>query len=392
MKAVLGMGLLLSGFFLAVPQNPWSGTSPETPGQYEGGYYTIYQSPRGYGYYQGQLLREGETSPDASYIIQKVFQLARGGGRIILQKGVYRLSRPLEIHDGWHFYLEGEDEYSTVLLYQGEPAQYILQLRGNNQGTRLSGFTLSGARARVALIVNRTSYQSLVELNHLQIGWNYRYDEWGGHHERTDYGLFVYMTDVLRVSDSDIYGNDVAVRIGSGTDMFFTDTDFAVLPVGGEEYRIGFWANTVEDDGWGMGVFEGTVYISRCTNNAPLSTGYHLRSVAHLTDSYMENGLRPLVLETAVFNVENCNFMSERGTGVVVEATGCTGFFENNFVTIHPENREIRGLLAHSYDTPTGMIHFKDVRVFDYAGNLPEDLFLGDTDHRVTSDIIIEIP
>ena len=393
LATVVGMGLLLSGFFIATfPQAPRSGDDTAVADLYGGGYYTIYQNARGYGYYQGQFRQEGETSPDASYVIQKVFQLARGGGKIVLQKGVYRLSRPLVIHEGWHFYMEGEDEYSTILLYSGEPARYILMLQGNNQGTRLSGFTLSGSRAQVALIVNRTSYQSLIELNHLQIGWNYRYDEWGGAHERTDYGLFVYMTDVLRVSDSDIYGNDVAVRIGSGTDMFFTDTDFAVLPIGGEKYRIGFWANTVIDDGWGMWYFEGTVYISRCTNNAPLSTGYHLRSLAHLSDSYMENGRNPLVLENAVFNVENSNFMTEPGTVTVVNATGSTGFFENNFVTIHPGNTEIQHLLAHGYDTPTGMIYFKDSRVFDYAGNLPAQHFLGDPEHRVTSGIVIEVP
>ena len=411
LKMFLGMGLLLSGLFLAgrsvLRQSPSlnideslqpkptpspSPTSDPKPDLFSGGHYTIYQGGGGYGFYQGELRREGETSPDASYIIQRVFELARGGGKIVLQKGVYRLSRGLVIREGWHFYLEGDDEYSTILLYSGEPALYILQLQGNNQGTRLSGFTLSGSEARVALIVNTTSYQSLVEFDHLQIGWNYRYDEWGGEYERTDFGLFVYMSDVLRVSDSDIYGNDVAVRIGSGTDMFFTDTDFAVLPIGGEKYRIGFWANTVANDGWGMRVFEGTVYISRCTNNAPLSTGYLLRSFVHLSDSYMENGRNPLVCENAVFNVENSNFMSEPGTVAVINAMGSTGFFENNFVTIHPENTEIMYLLAHSFDTPTGMINFKDNRVFDYAGNLPAEYFLGNPEHRVTSDIIIDVP
>ncbi len=351
--------------------------------------WTIYKTGQEYGYFRGQTR---ETSANASSLIQEVFELASDGGKIVLQKGIYRLSRPLVIHEGWHFTLEGEDEYSTVLLYMGNPTTYILQLRGNNQGTKLRDFTLSGSKAQVALLINRTDYQSLIELDHLQIGWNYQYDEWDGLYERTDYGLFVYQCDVLRVSNSDIYANDVAVRIGVGTDMFFTDTDFGVLPIGGEMYRKGFWANTIIDDGWGMGYFEGTVYLTRCTNNAPLSTGYHLRSLVHMTSCYMENGLKPLVLENAVFNIADSNFMSELGTEVVVTSLASTGFFEDNFVTIHPDNTEIQALLSHSYDTPTSMIYFKDIRIYDYAGNLPNPVFLGDIDHRVTENLIYEAP
>lgn len=362
---------------------------PSSNFDYSDAGYRIYKNNQEYGYIHGQTQ---EVSTNASHIMQTVFVLASDGGRIFMEKGIYDLKVPLDMEEGWHFTLEGEDEYSTVLLYSGDATTYIMQLRGNNQGTKLSGFTLSGGNAQVALIINRTDYQSLIELDHLQIGWNYQYDEWDGIYERTDYGLFVYQCDVLRVSDCDIYANDVAVRIGVGTDMFFTDNEFGVLPIGGEAYRKGFWANTIIDDGWDMGYFEGTVFITRCTNNAPLSTGYHLRSLIHMTNCYMENGLNPLVLENAVFNIEDSNFMSEAGTEFVVTSLASTGFFENNFVTIHPDNTEIQGLLTHSYDTPTSMIYFKDIRIYDHAGNLPNPSFLGDSAHRVTENIIYEVP
>ena len=89
LATVVGMGLLLSGVFIVTfPQAPRSGDNTAYPGLYEGEYYTIYQNARGYGYYQGQFRQKGETSPDASYIIQKVFQLARGGaGRSSSRKG-----------------------------------------------------------------------------------------------------------------------------------------------------------------------------------------------------------------------------------------------------------------------------------------------------------------
>jgi len=351
--------------------------------------YTIFKNLQEYGYSNGQT---SESSPDAGYIIQKVFELAKDGGKIIIRKGIYHLSSSLMIYEDWHFTLEGEDEYSTVLLYSGEPTDYILQLQGNNQGTKLRDFTLSGSDAKASLIINRITYQSLIELDHLQIGWNYQFDDWNGLYERTDFGLLVYQCDVLRVSNCDIYGNDVAVRIGVGTDMFFTDTDFAVLPIGGERYRIGFWANTVNNDAWGMGYFEGTVFLTRCTNNAPLSTGYHLRSLVHMTECYMENGLKPLVLENAVFNIENSNFMSESGTEAIITSLSSTGFFEDNFVTIHPDNDKIQYLLTHIYDTPTSMIYFKDIRIYDYAGNLPENAYFGDSEHRVVENIIYEAP
>jgi hypothetical protein len=70
--------------------------------------------------------------------------------------------------------------------------------------------------------------------------------------------------------------------------------------------------------------------------------------------------------------------MTEPGTECVVDASGSVGYFQNNVVTIHPENHEIQYLLSHIFEpTPQHLIHFENNRVHDYGGNLPFEAFYG---------------